>query len=165
MSFRVLPLPADIADQARRTGRAPGYGHPVHVGVAKADGYGPCRCCLRRTREGERRILFTYNPYPGPGEVPVAGPVFIHEERCAPYAQAGFPEELRGLPMVLEGHLRDGAGVVRRRLGGAPVEDRIEELLQDPRIAFLSIRNAEAGCFMARVVRGDAEAAADDWAI
>lgn len=153
MSFQVVPLPQSIADQARRTGRAPGYGHALQASVAASGDYGPCRCCLRRTREGERRLLMSYNPYTEPDEVRVVGPVFIHEERCPPFTGGGFPEELRGLPMVLQGHLRDGAGLVNRKVEPDAPEPAIEDLFRDPRIAFITIRNAEAGCFIAKVVR------------
>ena len=162
MSFQVVPMPTAIAEQARRTGKAPGYGHPVQASTASAGGYGPCRSCLRRTREGERRLLLSYNPYPEPGQVPVVGPVFIHEQPCAPFAGPGFPEELRGLPMVLQGHLKGAAGLVNRRLEGALPEAAIEAMLADPQIEFLTLRNAEAGCFIARVERREA---AEDWAI
>lgn len=153
MSFRVTPIPSSIAEEARRTGRAPGYGHPVQISVASASGYGPCRSCLRRTKEGERRLLLNYNPYREPEEVRVVGPIFIHEGSCQPFVGAGFPEELRGLPMVLRGHLKGGAGIVNQKLLGEVPEDAIEAMFQDANIAFISIQNAEAGCFIARVER------------
>jgi hypothetical protein len=55
--------------------------------------------------------------------------------------------------MVLRGHLKDGAGIVNRKLLGAVPEEAIEAMFQDPNIAFIAIQNAEAGCFMARVER------------
>lgn len=151
MSFRVLPLPTPLAEAARRTRRAPGYGHAVEAGVAPVDGYGPCRHCLRRTREGEGRLLFSYNPTPGPGEVSVVGPVFIHEAPCAAYAGRGFPEELRGLPLVFEGHREGGLTYLRGEAGTE--EEVIAALFADPGVRFLIVRNAEAGCFMARIER------------
>ncbi len=154
MPFRVLPLPTALAEGARRTGRAPGYGHPVQASVAPASGYGPCRHCLRRTREGERRLLMSYNPYPEPDEVPVVGPVFIHEEACEAFAGEGFPPELEGLPLVFQGHLREGAGLLNRRGGAEGPGAAIEALFADPRVRFITLRNAEAGCFIARVERG-----------
>jgi hypothetical protein len=153
MSFRVIPIPPAMAEEARRTLRAPGHSHPVQASVASASGYGPCRSCLCRTREGERRLLLTYNPYREPEEVGVVGPIFIHEAPCVPFEGPGFPEELRGLPMVLRGHFRDGAGLVNRKLGQEDPEEAIRAMFEDPRIAFLAIQNAEAGCFIARVER------------
>jgi len=168
MNFQVVPMPIAIAEEARQTGKAPDYGHPVLAEVAPSGGYGPCRSCLRRTREGERRLLMSYNPYREPGQVPVVGPVFIHEQPCTPFFGPGFPEELRGLPMVLQGHLKAAAGLVHRRLEGASPEAAIEAMLDDPRIEFITLRNAEAGCFIARVEREAAAAPApghEDWQI
>lgn len=153
MSFRIRPLPTPLAEEARRTGLAPGYGHPVQASVASASGYGPCRHCLRRTREGERRLLLNYNPYPEPEQPSVVGPIFIHAERCEAYAGAGFPEEVRGLPLLLQGHLRDGSSVLTRRCNPQNPEGDIEDLFRDPAIGFITLRNEEAGCFIARIER------------
>ncbi len=152
MSFRVLPLPDRVAQLVRETGLAPGYGHPVHAQVADAEGYGPCRQCLRRTRAGERRLLFTYNPFHGLAELPVAGPVYIHEGACEPFRGKGFPEELRGLPLVAQAHR--GGSLSLHALDGEHPEPVLEALLADPGVSFLTLRNGEAGCFIARVERG-----------
>lgn len=153
MSFQVTPIPPDLAEEARRTRRSPGFGHPIHMSVASPAGYGPCRSCLRRTREGERRLLLSYNPYPEPEQVPVVGPIFIHEDRCESFTGSGFPEELRGLPMALRGHLKDGSAILNRKLEGQDPEAAIEAMFQDPSIGFIAIQNLEAACFIARVER------------
>ncbi|HEX7670125.1 MAG TPA: DUF1203 domain-containing protein [Polyangiaceae bacterium] len=153
MSFRVIPIPSELADEARRTLLSPGFGHPVRVSIASPKGYGPCRSCLRRTREGERRLFVSYNPYPEPEQVPVVGPIFIHEDSCESFNGAGFPEELRGLPMALRGHYEDGTTIVNQKLEGQDPEAAIEAMFQNPRIAFIAIQNTEASCFIARVVR------------
>ena len=98
-------------------------------------------------------MLLNYNPYREPEEVGVVGPIFIHEEACQPFTGAGFPEELRGLPMVLRGHLQGGAGIVNRKLGSEDPEAAIEVMFQDPGISFIAIQNSEAGCFIARIDR------------
>lgn len=152
MSFRVTPIPPDIAQEARRTLRSPGFG-PIQVSVAGATGYGPCRSCLRRTKEGERRLLMNHNPYPEPEQVPVVGPIFIHQDPCESFEGAGFPEELLGLPMALRGHLQDGSAILNQRLDGLDPEAAIEAMFQDPRIAFIALQNTEASCFIARVER------------
>lgn len=153
MAFRVIPIPTSVAVEARSTLVSPGVGLPITASVATAHGYGPCRHCLCRTREGERRLLLIYNPYQDPGETPVVGPIFIHDASCEAFSIAGFPEELRGIPMVLRGHLQNGEGVVVRHLHGQEPESAIEAVFTDPRIAFIAIQNLEAGCFIARVER------------
>jgi Protein of unknown function (DUF1203) len=151
--FRIVPIDAATADRVRREQRSPQYGHPATTEIAR--GYGPCRQCLRTFRVGEEsRLLFTYNPVQG-GGLPQPGPVFIHEESCTPFAGPGFPEELRALPLFLEGFGRGTWQVRREPADGAAIEADIAAMLRDPVIELVQIRNAEAGCFIARVERGD----------
>src|SRR5512138_3693840 len=96
-AFRITGIPQAVADEVRRSLRAPGSGHPAHLD--KAHGYGPCRLCLRTFRIGEEdRILFTYNPSDG---LPAPGPVFIHAAACDRYDSADLPPDFRKVPMVI----------------------------------------------------------------
>ena len=95
----------------------------------------------------------SYNPYPEPEQVPVGGPIFIHEDSCEPFDGPGFPEELRGLPMALRGHFKDGSTIINQKLEDQDPEAAIEAMFQNPRIAFIAIQNTEAACFIARVER------------
>jgi hypothetical protein len=151
-SFRIVPIDAELATRARREHRSPQYGHPATVEVAK--GYGPCRQCLRTFRVGEEaRLLFTYDPVPKGSGLPQPGPVFIHQEPCTPFVGPGFPKELRALPLFIEGFGR-GTWMVRREpVDGETIEADIAAVLRDPAIELLQLRNAEAGCFIARVER------------
>ena len=81
------------------------------------------------------------------------GPIFIHKDPCAAFAGPGVPPELRGLPLFLEGFGRGTWAVRREPVDGATIEADIAAMLRDPAIELLQIRNAEAGCFIARVER------------
>lgn len=150
MEYLVRSIPQSIADEARRTHRSPGYGHPAHVELAR--GTGPCRCCLQPFVPGvDRRLLFTYRP-PGRDDTLTApGPIFIHADRCEAWSGDGFPETLLGLPLALEAH------APRNRVTGlctradVSVEKRIEELFGHVGAEWLNVRHAEAGCFIATV--------------
>jgi len=62
-AYHVIAIPETLAQDVREPLKAPRYGHPAHVELAA--GYGPCRLCLQKFREGEEdRILFTYDPSP-----------------------------------------------------------------------------------------------------
>lgn len=153
MSFRTIAIPADIAREARESGRAPRYGHPAHR--ERAAGYGPCRLCLATFRiHEEDRLLFTYDPFAGLDEYPSPGPVFIHADGCEPFAAAeGFPESLRALPLTLEGY---GAGrwlVARERVTEGNVEGAAERLFAHSAVVYVHVRNTEAGCYIARLER------------
>jgi hypothetical protein len=152
--FRIAGIADGIATAVRDTLRSPQYGHPAHVELAA--GYGPCRSCLRTFREGEEdRVLFTYQPFSDPGALPAPGPVFVHRERCERYEAAGFPEELRRLPLVVEGYGEGGRLLAQERVGARAVEAVLERLLAAPGTRYAHLRNAEAGCFIARADRAD----------
>jgi hypothetical protein len=152
LPFRIVPIDATVADRVRREHRSPQYGHPATVEVAK--GYGPCRQCPRTFRTGEEdRILFTYNPVPSESGLPQPGPIFIHKDACAPFDGPGIPPELRGLPLFLEGFGRGTWMVRREAVQAESIEAHVAAMLRDPAIELLQFRNAEAGCFIARVER------------
>ena len=150
--YRVVPLSEDLSLEVRSTLKAPRYGHPAHVELA--NGYGPCRTCLRKFREGEEdRILFTYDPFTGLDRYPSPGPVFIHSEECAPYDAEGFPPELRDLPLTLEAYGPDRWIVARERVADGEVDAAIERLLAREEVGYIHVRNTQAGCYIARVER------------
>ena len=64
-----------------------------------------------------------------------------------------FPVGLRSLPLLLEAH--DAAGMPRARLRPEPaaLDETIDALLARGDVARIVVRNAEAGCFIARVER------------
>lgn len=132
--------------------QSPQYGHPVHAEVAS--GYGPCRLCLQTFQVGsDERLLFTYQPFTDPAALPAPGPVFIHRKGCERYDGHGLPEALRPLPLALEGYGADGVLVVQRRVGTSPFEAVLEDVLEPAEVRYAHVRNAEAGCFIARIDR------------
>jgi hypothetical protein len=151
-SYSVKALPADLAQQVRETLKSPQYGHPVYAEMAT--GYGPCRSCLRKFRAGsEERLLFTYNPFAGWAPLPLPGPIFIHREDCSRYENAGFPPELVDLPLVLDAYDKDGWCLSREPVRNSDVEGAIERIFAKVDVEYIHVRNAEAGCFIARIER------------
>ena len=149
-AFRFSGIPEAVAREVRDSLRAPGYGHPAHR--EQAHGYGPCRLCLRTFRVGaDERILFTYNPFHEPGELPAPGPVFIHAEPCQRYDAFELPPDFRTLPIVLEGYGPGGQLVAQERVGARSPEALLARLFTGSGVDYVHVRNAEAGCFMARV--------------
>ena len=150
--YRIQGIPHDLAAEARRSRRSPQYGHPVHQEVAT--GYGPCRLCLQTFTAGrDERLLFTYQPFTDPAALPSPGPVFIHGEDCARYDGPSLPEALRPLPLAADGYGAGGTLLVQRRVGEARFEDVLEEVFGAPGVRYVHLRNAEAGCFIARIDR------------
>lgn len=151
--FRTVAIPADVAHEARATGRAPRYGHPAHR--ERASGYGPCRLCLATFRvKEEDRLLFTYDPFAGLDSYPSPGPVFIHADGCDAFAQPeGFPESLRPLPLTLEAYGPARWPVARERVIAGDVEGAAQRLFANQAVTYIHVRNTEAGCYIARLER------------
>ena len=144
--LRFIAIPTHIADFVRVHQKAPQYNHPAHSETAA--GHGPCRLCLRVFRVGqEQRTLFTYNPFEGLEPLPLPGPVFIHKEHCERYSEdAGFP-------LVLNVYAHGPK--LLNQVFAAPneAETRIEELLAQPSVDYIEVRDRQAGCFDFRVQR------------
>lgn len=153
MSYRVIGLPTELGMRVRETRRSPFGGHPVHSEVAT--GHGPCRVCLRAFHVGvDRRLLLTLDPFRGYESRPLPGPVFIHEETCGSYPEAGgFPADLRDRALTLEGF---GRGRILRVVEHAPAGAAavaLEAMLARPEVDYVHVRDTEAGCYDFRVER------------
>jgi hypothetical protein len=150
--FRFQGIPDAVAAEVRETMRAPQYGHPAHREVAQ--GYGPCRQCLRTFAIGqEERILFTYQPFLEPGSLPSPGPVFIHAESCARYDAGALPPDFRSLPLVFEAYEMGGLLLGQERVGLQSPDETLAGIFDRNGAHYVHVRNGEAGCFMARVER------------
>ena len=152
MEYQVVAISEEVARLVRETLKSPRYGHPAHVEVA--NGYGPCRLCLQTFAEGQdERILFTYNAFEGVKGLPSPGPIFIHRAPCQRFEAAGFPPDLRRLPLVLEGYGRGSWLLLQEVVANDDVDLAIKKLFAQPAVEYIQLRNAEAGCFMARIER------------
>lgn len=151
--FRVIALSERFADEVRSTMKSPGYGHPVHAEVE--DGPWPCRVCLKRGEpHGERRLLFTLDAFHGVEELPLPGPVFIHEEACARHAEgAGFPDDLRRVPLTLNAYGRGRKLRAQEYVTNGEVEPTIAALFARDDVDYVHLRHKTAGCYLARVER------------
>ena len=152
MSYRVVPISETVSSEVRRTMTSPHGGLPAWSSVAT--GYGPCRSCLRTFRQGEEeRIYISYDPFRGVSKLPLPGPVFIHTEPCAEYSSGEFPTELLSIPMLLEGFGEHSRLVRSEPVDKERVDEQVAEILSADDVEFIHIRNAEAGCFIARIER------------
>ncbi|MFL5594275.1 MAG: DUF1203 domain-containing protein [Gemmatimonadaceae bacterium] len=146
-SYRVVALENSIADAVRTTLRSPGYGHPAHTEVAT--GYGPCRQCLRTFSIGsDRRILFTYDSFHGREDLPLPGPVFIHEHECQRYSEdAGFPSDMLSHRLTFNAYAAGRRLIAQRRVANGVIEPELNQLLSDADVAYIHVRDTDAGCY------------------
>ncbi|MGI8402658.1 MAG: DUF1203 domain-containing protein [Gemmatimonadaceae bacterium] len=146
-SYRVRPIGEPIAEAVRKTLRSPGYGHPAHTELAT--GYGPCRQCLKTFDVGkDRRILFTYDPFHGRENLPLPGPVFIHEKPCLAYPQdGGFPADMLSRQLTLNAYATGRRLVAQKYVSSDSIEPELQRLLQVRDIAHIHVRDTDAGCY------------------
>jgi uncharacterized protein DUF1203 len=152
--YHVIAMEEKVAAGVRTTRSAPDYGHPAHAEVAADPA--PCRVCLGRFAPGEeRRLLFTYDPFRDTVDLPLPGPVFIHEDGCPRYdADGGFPPALRDAPLTFNAYGADRALVARERTAGADeVDAALARLLDEPDVEYVHVRSTSAGCFLCRLDR------------
>ncbi len=156
-SYRVMAVGDRVADAVRKTLRSPGYGHPAHSEVAT--GFGPCRQCLRTFDVGkERRILFTYDAFYGKEDLPLPGPVFIHEHDCERYPEAGgFPSDMTVHRVTLNAYARGRRLVSQKYVTNGEIEPQIQQLLQNRDVDYIHVRNTDAGCYAFCIERTDDE--------
>ena len=133
--------------------RALAAGAPDHALVTadSPSGY-PCRHCLQWATPGEAMILF---PFAAVEEGPYreVGPIFVHAQPCAPYAQSdSYPAEFRKGRVVRAYNARKFMIDARVVKGEGP-EQVIQELLANSDAAFLHVRSATRGCYTMGVER------------
>jgi hypothetical protein len=151
--FRMIAIASELANKVRETKVSPGYGHPVTAKVAT--GHGPCRHCLRPFVVGKDvRLLFTLNPFERVAPIPQPGPVFLHEAECERYEEtAGYPAELLSFAAVLDGYDADQMIRWRKTVTDGSQESAVREMMSDPLISYVIVRDGNAGCFDLRVER------------
>lgn len=149
--FRTCAIPTRIAESVRSALTSPFAHHPVRAETAQ--GYGPCRHCLRCFRVGEeRRLLFTYDPFEPLEAPPLPGPVFIHESPCEPFPEdGGVPADLRSHPLTLNVYAHRRKLLVQEYVTGEDIDDELERLLALPGLAYIHVRDTKAGCYDFRI--------------
>ena len=150
-TFRIVPLPTDIAEKARRDVASGAADHTV-VTADSATGY-PCRHCLRWAQPGERLILFPYASIPPGYPYSETGPIFVHVERCQRYAATDqYPEDFRN-GRAFRAYDENFNMIDAEVVNGNDPAAVIERLLQNPKTQFVDARSVTRGCFTFRLQR------------
>jgi hypothetical protein len=149
--FRIIPLPTEVADAARRAAAAGAPDHAV-ITAGSSTGY-PCRHCLRWARPGERVVLFPYASIPPGHPYSETGPIFVHVEPCERYAATHeYPADLRN-GRVMRAYNSTFDMIDAEVIDGSEPESVIEKLFQNPETAFVDARSVTRGCFTFRMQR------------
>jgi len=150
-SFRIIPLPTEIADAARRAANA---GSADHALIAvDSPGSSPCRHCLRWAEAGERVVLFPFDAIPAGHPYSETGPIFVHADKCHRYSATNeYPADFRN-GRVVRAYDSNYNIIDAQVVNGSEPEVVIESLFQNPDTAFVDVRSVTSGCFTFRVER------------
>jgi Protein of unknown function (DUF1203) len=149
LTLRYVPIPAEIAENARRT-RRDAFGHDLEV---QRD-TGPCRVCLRISKAPENSLPLSYQPLPDRNPYAEVGPIFIHDHDCAPYrALDAFPEDFVERELVLRAY--DGEGkIFDAAVAPSGQGARIAaEFLSNADVHEVHVRHTTYTCFDFKIVR------------
>jgi hypothetical protein len=151
-SFVIHALDAETLERVRSTG-LDASGVPVEL--VTATGGEPLRCCLRNAREGERCMLFGYQPEIPTGPYVEVGAVYSHALPCTgPASATTYPADWIGRPQVLRAY--DARGWIHdttRVHDGCDPAATIAEMFADPDVVQIHSRNVAWGCYMFRLTR------------
>jgi len=148
LALAYLPIPADVAAEARRSLRD-AFGHQLRVERNQA----PCRSCLRISKAPEDLILLSYQPLRDTNPYAEIGPIFIHAHECTPYESPEFPVDFLARELVvraynLEGRIEDAAIAAP-----GEAERAAAHFLGNDAIAEVHVRHRSYTCFDFKVVR------------
>jgi len=150
-SFKVIPLPTETADAARRALNAGVADHAL-ITVDSSES-SPCRHCLRWAQPGERVILFPYAAIPSGHPYSETGPIFVHANDCQRYSAINeYPSDFRN-GRVFRAYDSSYNIIDAEIVNGSEPEVVIESFFQNPDIAFVDVRSVTRGCFTFRVLR------------
>jgi hypothetical protein len=146
--MRYVPIPKEITAEARRTLRDR-FGHKLHV----ERNQGPCRSCLRISKEPEELILLSYQPLSDTNPYAEVGPIFIHARDCAPYDSSVFPADFADRELVVRAYGEDGRIADAAVAPAGQASAVAEQFLRQERVAEVHVRHRSYTCFAFKIVR------------
>jgi Protein of unknown function (DUF1203) len=114
----------------------------------------PCRVSLQDAAPGEPVVLVPFTHQAADSPYRASGPIFIREaaRRASPGVNE-VPELLRLRLLSLRAYDTDALMVEADVVDGRELESRVGRLFADPRVAYLHVHFAGAGCYMCRIDR------------
>ncbi|WEX79054.1 DUF1203 domain-containing protein [Sinorhizobium numidicum] len=152
MNLRYIPMPDEEARRLWQGGRD-AYGNRPERRISDGEGV-PCRHCLRNVDAGEPYLILAYRPFSSVQPYAETGPIFMHAEECGPPDAHSFPPILSSSKdYLLRGYSADerivyGTGGV---IAAEKLEQRAEELLERPDVAYVHVRSAKNNCYQCRI--------------
>lgn len=159
--FKIVPLTEEYAASIRQN-TTDDFGHNIIEQVAA--GKGPCRVSLKPFVKGQDiRLLFSHSPFAINNAYNQPGPVFINKEPVKAYDDIHrFPPEIKAdkksFPLSLIGYSSSQMMVFTQLVEDNDVDELIDAIFDNnPQVAYLHARNAQAGCFICKIERADGQ--------
>ncbi len=156
-NFKIVPLSVEYAAKIRTNNRD-NFGHPVSEKLAT--GKGPCRVSLQPFSVGEdMRLLLSHSPFEIDNAFNQPGPIFIHKKEVEAYKDIyrfppGIKADTASFPLSLIGYSKNQNMVFTKLVVNQDIDLLIEKIFaEEPKLAYLHARNAEACCFICKIER------------
>ena len=155
-SFRVSGISAHLVDHLRplsdeelRSRRV------VRRVVDRKPGF-PCRVTLEDARIGETVLLLNYEHLAGQSPYRSVGPIFVRESATQSYSRANeIPNVLLvpGRLFSMRSYDNEDMLVGSEVIETPEIEESIQRLFTDARVAYIHVHNAGPGCYACRIDR------------
>ena len=114
----------------------------------------PCRVSLEDAEVGEKVILLPFTHHVTDSPYRASGPIFVREKvKQAGLAAGEVPEVVSSRTMSVRAYDTNSMMVDGTVVSGSEIKPHIEKLFADPKIAYLHLHNAGAGCYSCKVER------------
>jgi len=116
----------------------------------------PCRVTLEDAEIGETVFLLNFEHLPGQSPYRSVGPIFVRESATHSYSRTNeIPAVLRVQDRLFSMRAYDNKDmlVVAEVIKSAEIDQSIQRLLTDTRVAYIHVHNAGPGCYACRVDR------------
>ena len=114
----------------------------------------PCRVSLEDAEIGEEVILVPFTHHDVDSPYRSSGPIFVREKANEANLSIGeIPDLVSSRTMSVRAYDKNSMMVDGSVVPGPRIRAHIEKLFADPKIAYLHLHNAGAGCYSCKVER------------
>lgn len=114
----------------------------------------PCRVSLEDAEIGEQVLLLSFTHHAVDSPYRAAGPIFVRETAKEPNLAAGeIPDVVSTRTMSVRAYDKNSMMIDGAVVPGSEIKAHIEKLFANPKIAYLHLHNAGAGCYSCKVER------------
>lgn len=146
------PLPSTVSNETSL---------PTKIVTVDTPTGSPCRRCLQDGKQGEKLLLFSYDPWLGDSAYRQPGPIFVHAEPKCELAifkgdgTDGLPEQQRKRFLSVRAIDVKNDMIGYDTLPGTELVERAERFFkEDEDVKYLHVHYAGPGCFGVRIDRG-----------